>query len=432
MEATTVRAPLARRELMVPLAGAVVAGGTVAYGLLATAQGEELGVALPPFLGDWAPRAGPLAIPAAGLLAAAVALAPRLRSPAVSPARFAAAVLALGLAVRLALGLARDGAVGLYGMFELGHPGAASEYLPALPALDFGARFFLDTFAEVGPSLPVNAVGHPPGLLLTLHLLAIDTSQGMAALLIPAGALSVPLAYLVARRVLEEPRARMAALLYAFAPSAVLLGATSADALYATLALAAILALVAGRAVLGPVAFAAAAFFSYANLAVGAFAAIVVARSDGVRRGALVAGACGVALAGSLGLLHFATGYDPIGAFRSAETVYREGVASTRPYAFWAFGSPTAFLVGLGPITAWFALRAAGQGYTPALALCAVLLLATAMGFTKAETERIYLFLVPLACVAAAATLPERTLPLALGLLAAQALAVELLVRTVW
>jgi hypothetical protein len=31
---------------------------------------------------------------------------------------------------------------------------------------------------------------------------------------------------------------------------------------------------------------------------------------------------------------------------------------------------------------------------------------AAVLGFTKAETERVYLFLVPLACVAAAAVLP--------------------------
>ena len=52
-------------------------------------------------------------------------------------------------------------------------------------------------------------------------------------------------------------------------------------------------------------------------------------------------------------------------------------------------------------------------------------------GFTKAETERIWLPFVPLACVAAAA-LPIRRLSSVLLALGAQALAVELLFNTVW
>jgi methylthioxylose transferase len=432
MEATTARAQATRRELVLPAVVTALAAGTVVYGLTAGDRGVELGVALPPFLVAWEPRVEPAAAGAAVLLVASIALAPRLLSASVSPTRFAAAALALGLGLRLALGVAPEGPRGLWEMFELGNAGAASEYLPSLPALELGTRFFLDTFAEVGPSLTVNAVGHPPGLLVTLHLLGIDSAQGMAAFLIATGVLSVPLAYLVARRLLDERRARVATLLYVFAPSAVLLGATSADALYATLALAALLPLLAGRLALGAAAFAVAAFFSYANLGIGAFAALVVARRDGLRPALALAAACGLALCTSLAALHLATGYDPVGALRSAESVYREGVASTRPYEFWAFGAPTAFLVALGPLTAWFALRAAAAGDVPAQALLAVLLIAALLGFTKAETERIYLFLVPLACIAAAAVLPERFMPAALAALAAQALAVALLFRTVW
>ena len=53
-------------------------------------------------------------------------------------------------------------------------------------------------------------------------------------------------------------------------------------------------------------------------------------------------------------------------------------------------------------------------------------------GYTKAETERIWLFLVPLACVAAAPVLAGRRIAPVLALLAAQALAVEVLFATVW
>ncbi len=442
MEATTRGRPLRTRpraELALPLAVAVLAVFTVAFGLAAQARGERLGASLAPFLADWRPMLRPSALPAALLLAGGVAFAPRLRSPALRPWQFAVVTLALGLALRVALGSARGGPAELYRVFEIGQFEAASEYLPALPAFAFGTRFFLDTFAEIGTSLPVHAIGHPPGLLVTLQALGIDSAQGMAALTIGVGALSIPLAYLLGRALLDERRARTATLLYLFAPSALLYGATSADSLYATLALAAALPLAlatGGRARLatgaGAAALALAAFFSYANLAIGAWATLVAAMRGGLRRAAALAGACAAALALFYLLLHVATGYDPIGVLQATESVYREGIASRRPYTFWVLGSPVAFLVALGPPIAWFALRAAGAGHAPAVALAVVLAIAALVGFTKAETERIYQFLIPLACVAAACVLPERRLGLVLAALAAQALAVELLLYTVW
>lgn len=440
MEAGTGALRLARRgaELWLPLGATAIAAATIAYGLNARANGVELGAGLAPFLADWRPAFRPTAIPAVLLLIGGVIAAPRLRSARVSPWQFALAALSLGLALRVALGMAGSGVDGLYGVYQLGNHEAASEYLPALPAFEFGTRFFLDTFAEVGTSLPVHAIGHPPGLLVTMHALGIDGAPGMAALTIGVGALSIPLAYLLGRTLMDERRARVATLLYVFAPSAILYGATSADALYATVALAAALPLARaargrkGRVGAGAVALAFASFFSYANLAVGAWATLLAWQRSGVRRAALIAAACGVALLGFYLLLHLATGYDPVGVVKATESVYRAGIASRRPYEFWVFGSPTAFLVALGLPIAWFALRSAGAGDAAARALLAVLVTAAVLGFSKAETERIYLYLVPLACLAAAASLPERRLGIVLGALAAQALLTELLFYTVW
>ncbi|MGH2781995.1 MAG: hypothetical protein ACRDLA_11435, partial [Thermoleophilaceae bacterium] len=182
----------------------------------------------------------------------------------------------------------------------------------------------------------------------------------------------------------------------------------------------------------GSAGLALASFFSYANLAIGAWAALLAWQRAGLRRAVGLAAACGLALLAFYATLHVATGYDPIGVLEATETVYREGIASRRPYEFWVFGSPTAFLVALGLPLAWLLLRSAGAGDPAARALLAVVVIAAVLGFTKAETERIYLFLVPLACAAAAVTLPERRLPLVLGALAAQALATELLLYTVW
>ncbi|MEH3052527.1 MAG: hypothetical protein PGN13_00770 [Patulibacter minatonensis] len=53
-------------------------------------------------------------------------------------------------------------------------------------------------------------------------------------------------------------------------------------------------------------------------------------------------------------------------------------------------------------------------------------------GFTKAETERIWLFMVPLACVAAAPVLARWRPTLVLGTLLLQALVLSVLTNTVW
>ncbi len=416
-------------------AGFALIAATVAYGLIATATGSELGTSLPPMLYDWAPRViatTPLLVAA---LAAAVLLAPRLCSSGLSAWQFAAATLALGLALRIGLGLGRDGPSALWSVFEVPMPESSNEYLPALPALDLGLRFFLDTFAEVGTSLTVNAIGHPPGLLVTIRLLGIDSAEALAALTIGIGVLSVPLTYALARRLADEPTARAATLLYAFAPSAVLHGATSADALFATLATLALLALVSAPKIArtaGAGGLAVASFFSWANLGIGALATILVWRRDGLAAAVKVAAAGAGGLLAFYGLLYLASGFDPFGAVRAAESVYREGLAAHRPYAFWLFGSPAAFLIAAGLPIAWFALRALGAGRDVAVALFTVLAVAALLGFTKSETERIYLFLVPPLCIAAATALPARRLRGVIGALAAQALVTELLFYTVW
>lgn len=57
---------------------------------------------------------------------------------------------------------------------------------------------------------------------------------------------------------------------------------------------------------------------------------------------------------------------------------------------------------------------------------------ASVAGFTKAETERIWLPFVPLACVAAAAVIPPGHVRLVAPLLAAQAVVFVLLFQTIW
>ena len=110
-----------------------------------------------------------------------------------------------------------------------------------------GAGSFLRHFADLVPVLPVHAAGNPPGLLLSMDALGIDTAQGLAALTIVVGALATPLLYLLARRLLGEQLGRVAALLFVFVPTSLLYGATSADAMYVSFGVLAALLLVSQR-----------------------------------------------------------------------------------------------------------------------------------------------------------------------------------------
>ena len=67
------------------------------------------------------------------------------------------------------------------------------------------------------------------------------------------------------------------------------------------------------------------------------------------------------------------------------------------------------------------------------MALAAVIAVASVGGYTKAETERIWLPFVPLACVAAAeAGLGSARPRVVLALLLAEAIVVQALFYTVW
>jgi methylthioxylose transferase len=424
-------APSGARAL--PWAAAAVAAVTVAVGLyVRRATDTPLGVPYPPALGAWRPEADPLLVATLACFAGAVLLAPRLLTVPVGV--FAAAALGLTLLLRLALAAGGGGTDRWSAVFDPERSFEAKhEYLPALGALDPGTGFFVDRFAELVPSLPVHAAGHPPGLLLALHYLGIDSADGMAALCIGIGALSGPLAYALGRQVLDERTARVAALILALAPGALLYGATSADAVFLTLGLLAAWPLAArswpARAG-GALLLAAGSFFAWSLLAVGAWAAVVALRREGWRTAIALCALCGAVLVAFYVLLYAGTGFDPIGTMRSTEEVYRAGIATLRPYWYWLFGSPVAFLLVLGLPIAWLALRALAAGRTLALAIFVVIAVAAVLGLTKAETERIWLFLAPFVCLAAA----EERAPLRplLAALAVQAVAYELLFDTVW
>lgn len=390
-------------------------------GVVLDARDVLLGTPTPPLVMDFEPAIDAWAVAAIVACVAVIAVAPRLPGIALGP---------VTLMLALTINAARVGPEGWTAVFSTSFE-AANEYLPALPALAHGPGFFLDRFAELVPALPVHAAGHPPGFVLTLHAGGLTTPGRMAALCIGCAALVPPLTFALARATGSD-HAREAGLLALASPALLLFGTTSADAVYAALGTAAAAALVRREPLVrgaGAALLAVAAFFSWALLAVAAWAAIFLWRRDGPRHAAAVAATCTVAVVALNGALAAAVGYDPIGAVRATEAVYRNSIAQIRPYWFWSAGSPAAFMLMAGlPIV----VLAARRPSPAAVSTFAVIAIAAVAGFTKAETERIWLFLVPLLCVAAAEQLATRRVRLVLALLLAQAVACQLLFFTLW
>jgi hypothetical protein len=409
---------------------------TIAVGLIAKAAGVDWHTPAQPLTVLLRPRLSPWAALGVAVLLAALYAGWRLFKAETGPLRFGLAGFALTLLTRLAVNGMRSGPSGWYDVFVVhaGHGEGRTEYLPALPALERGAGAFLEHFDSLVANLPVHAAGNPPGLLLSMDALGIDTAEGLAALTIVVGAMATPALYALARQLFGETTARAAALLFVFVPASLLYGATSADAMYVTPAMVAAACLISRRApvvAIGALALALASFFSYALLAIGAWAAIVRWRRDGLATALRVALLCGTVLAAFYLALYLVSGFDLLAVLDATNRRYRDGIAHLRPYLFYLFGSPAAFLVMLGPV-AWFAARSLGTREDTAIALAAVVAIAALAGFTKGETERIWIFLVPLACLAAARSLQTRRLPVVLILLTCQALLIEALFATKW
>jgi hypothetical protein len=397
---------------------------------------HALGVPLPPFLMAWLPSVDPLAVVSIGVLVGGVLVAPRLLS---LPARvFAFAVYGLSVGLGLALNLSRDGVRGWTAVFQTGPGGrheARNEYLPALGSLTHGVADYVGHFPSLIPYLPVHVRGNPPGPVIALHLLGIDTPGGLFALCVGLGALTAPLAYDLGRTLGGEDRGRVAALLTAFSPALLLFGVTSVDYAFGALALAAACLLArrgGGFRFAGASLVAVGSFFSWLLLAVPVWAALLVLRREGWRAAVALAAACGASVLAVTALLALSLGYDPVATLRATTSVYRHGISATRPYEYWVFGSPVAWALMAGIPTAWLALRALGTRDAAAVAIVGVVVVAAVLGFTKAETERIWIPFVPLACVAAAGLLDARRIRPVLLVLASQALAVEILFDTVW
>jgi hypothetical protein len=407
-------------------AGAVLVVAAVAVGWAVRAGGGNLGAATAPFFWVEYPSLPPQWWAPLVPLAAALALGERLlrAGGTVGRQRFALSAFGVALLARAVLATTQGGIEEWWRPFS--RPGGrATEYQAAAGVVGDDPLRFVDRFAELVPTLPVHPSGHPPGA--TLVALALDRAmggiEGYAVALMVLGAATVWPLLAIARRLTDEASARRAVLLWAFAPSTLLYGATSFDGFLVLVAAATVAALVAARLALGAVAALAAFLLSYALALAPLWAALTV----GGRRGLRVAVVCGaVALAG-LATLALVAGYDPVGAVLATRDAYERGIGGqSRPLWYWVVAGPAVFLVMLGPVVAGRFLHGVEVGTPGARALAGCLALAAASGVMEAEVERIWQFAVPFAAVAAAPLVSPRAARVAILLAALQAYVIEI------
>jgi methylthioxylose transferase len=382
----------------------------------------------PPLLGRFDLRIGPPILLALGVGGAIVWLGPRL---AASVSWRTLLVLTTAAAAAWGLSLAL-----VDGLHALAAPlSGPHDYLANLEAIESPARW-LASFTDQLPSLSLHAQGHPPGMILILWGLARMGLEGAAwatVLVVSVGVSACAATLVVVQTMAGESSARNLAPFMALTPAAVWI-VTSADALFMGVSAWGIAALAVGAhrrsdalMVTGGAILGLSLFLTYGAAGL-APVVLVVVLATGYRRGLLVAlaGVLGVAgLFGALGFWWFEGLSSTVGR-------YEAGVASQRPFAFFAVANLAAFALVLGPAVA-AGLGRLGRAPTTALTCAALVgvVAADLSGLSKGEVERIWLIYVPWVLAICATFESSR----ARGMLALQgiaALAIQSGVRTPW
>ena len=327
----------------------------------------------------------------------------------------------------------------------------AGEY-PAGVGMVGAIPAFLRTFPGLLPLLPTHASGHPAGAMIAYALIARAWPGLTAAALatVALGSLGGVAAGGLARDELGEPGGRLALACWVLSPGVVLYLATSADAIFATVLGAAALAAHRGLTRRSPAWTAAGgallwagSMLTYSAVLLLAFLRVRAAGRLRTDRAWVLAWAAGTAavVLGLAVLLWATTGYDVPAALRATHRAYQAAPGSAgRNYALWLPGDLVAFGGMLGvPLLAGLATRAVAvvreRAWTSVdAAALATLLAAACWGFSRGEVERIFQFLVPLVLVPATRQLLawRARLPVVVGLLLAQVLAVQILFDTRW
>ncbi|HZP31135.1 MAG TPA: hypothetical protein VFC99_19455 [Acidimicrobiia bacterium] len=413
-------------------AALVVAGAAALY--VASPDLARIGTRFPPLHARWDWRAGPSAIAAVGVAAAAVVAGPRLAARASFRAVLAgSAALAALWSVALAL---VDGTPGL-----LAPVVRRSEYLAGVAHVTSPAAF-LRGFVDHLAGAPVHVQGHPPGYPLVVW--AIDRlgfgAGGVTALQVVGGALAAPAVVVTVRAVSGETFARAGAPFVALAPAAIWM-ASSADAFFAGVGAWAVACTVLaiarddrrgdGLALVGGLLFGVLAFQSYGLVLLAAVPVAVAVARRRARPIALAGAGAAFVFAAFLGL-----GFWWLDGLFATRARYLAGIASRRPFAAFAVSDLSCVAVVTGPAVA-VGLRSLRRSawLLPGAAIAAIAL-ADLSGMAKGEVERIWLpftiWLLPAAGAIAARGRAGTRASWWLAAQAAFAILLQVAVRTPW
>lgn len=299
-----------------------------------------------------------------------------------------------------------------------------TEYLQALGRIHDPATFLaiFDHHILMEPHhWPTQVSGHPPLVTLMFWALARVGLPGgfwAGALCIAGSSLTVVAMPTALRSLGDEASARRLVPLAAVFPGAVWM-AMSADGLFAGVATSGLALLCLGLqarptrgallGVAGGLLLGASLFLSYGLVLFGPVVAAVawLTRSrDRSKR--LIVWTCATAGVIAVWAVHRALGFSWLSGLAALRTRYYQGVAGSRPYAYFVFADLAAWLICCSPILAVVVVIAvrslsrssvrpesAQAGATAVAVLClsgvAAVLVADVSGMSKGETERIWL-----------------------------------------
>jgi hypothetical protein len=293
-----------------------------------------------------------------------------------------------------------------------------------------GVRAFVDDYPSVIPRLKsIHSQTHPPGPLLLLAGLARVWPRHLAAralcIALLAALVLVP-TWFFARIVAGERAAFYAVLLLAVAPGPVISAFTWLDSVFATVLMtstALFVRAVAGherpwRAVLAGAALGLSTLMTYAAALVAAFGALYALLVLPLRQASKVLAVTSAGCLAAIGGLWAILGFDLLGSYLSFRwsARYSEFLLQ-RSYAYWLFANWAVWLVYAGLPSAALGMRALvaerPRHLVASLIPLAILaaLPAEVSGLLPGETERTWLFAMPVLATSAGATLArwERT-----------------------
>jgi hypothetical protein len=378
--------------------------------------------------------------------------------------RFIAALLVWHLAIASSVALIDGGPHKLSEPYRVHH---RSDYIGAVARIASPGEFLRD-YPRLMPQLPLHCRHHPPGGPLLLWAIAQVFGSGAGAASVATilvSALAAPAVYLLARDVLDEAPARLAAGLFVLAPNVVCYSATCMDAVFMVPLVWSFFFLWHGRRG-RPLVYGAAAgltgsvasMMTFSTSFVALWSIVLLALTAAFDRRRL-RGTCLTLLAALIttalfyALLYAWSSYDALAVLRQAfagqaEVMKGRGHSSLRQTMHFTITNLVAFLFcsGLPTVVLWICQTArecvtatASDARWLLMSFAVTLLCVDLAPLYTLETERIWIFLVGFLAIAAAARLSQaghsRSSPIVMVTLllqAAQTVLMEVLFEWVW